>query len=169
MFIRVTLGILWLLVSSQNVAAQDLPPTIHLLERLAMGAALERSAGPLGPHLRIVLDPMIVHANEAPGGRDSARRDAGRNAYLTQSFGARLEERASVVVCDEGCRLRDADAFVTLAHPEVRGADATVTVTILRPTKRGMQPRVYYYTVNVLLRRQGSDWRVVGFQTLGIS
>lgn len=169
MFIRLALGILWFLISSQHLAAQDPAPTINVLERLAMGAALDRSAGPLRPHLRIVLDPMIVHANAAPGARDSIRRDAGRNAYLAQSFGARLEDRSSVVVCDEGCRLRDADVFVTLAHPEVRGADARVTVTILRPTKRGVQPRVYYYTVNVLLRRQGSDWRVVGFKTLGIS
>lgn len=169
MFIRVTLGILGLLVSSRNLAAQDPPATISILERLTMGAALERSVGPLGPHLRIVLDPMIVHANEAPGHRDSTRRDATRNTYLAQTFGARVQDRSSVIMCDEGCRLRDADVFVTLSYPEVTGPDAKVTVTMLRPTKRGVQDRVYYHTVNVLLRRQGSGWRVVGFKTLGIS
>lgn len=169
MFIRVTLGILGLLVSSQNLSAQNPPATINVLERLAMGAALERAVGPLGPHLRVVLDPMIVHANEAPGGRDSTRRDARRNAYLTQTFRARLQDRSSAIICDRGCRLRDADVFVTLAYPEVKGPDAKVTVTMLRTTKRAEGYRAYYQTVNVLLRRQGAGWRVVGFKTLGIS
>lgn len=169
MFIRVMLGILGLLVSSQNLAAQDPQPPINDLESQAMAAALERFVGPLGPHLRIVLDPAIAHANEAPGGPGSTRRDASRNSYLTQTFGARVQDRSSVIICDEGCRLRDADIFVTLSQPEVTGPDAKVTVTMIRPTKRGVQDRVYYHTVNVFLRRQGSGWRVVGFKTLGIS
>jgi hypothetical protein len=54
---------------------------------------------------------------------------------------------------------------VTLSQPVIVGDEARVTVTTLQKTKRGTQ----YQTVNVLMKGQGSAWKVVGFEDLGIS
>jgi hypothetical protein len=118
------------------------------------------------PNVRIVIDPVIVYANEAPGGRDSTIRDAGRSAYLTQALGARAERRSSVSDCSAGpCVLRGADVLVTLAQPAISGDDARVTVTTVRQTNRGIQ----YMTVDVVMKRRGNLWQVLGFEDLGIS
>ena len=166
MFSRMMSGTLALLVCLRSAAGQEGASTISLLERLAAHAAVERSLGSVAPKLRIVIDPMIVHANEAPGGRDSTLRDVTRNAYLTQALQARTAPRDSVIDCTvRPCTLRDADVLVTLAEPVIVGAQAKVTVTTVQQTQRGPQ----YKTVNVRFVRQGSAWKVVGFEDLGIS
>ena len=140
--------------------------TTSVLERLAAQSAIERAVGRVDQNLRIVIDPMIVHADEAPGGRDSTARSTARNANLTQVFRARSLPRRSVLDCSaRPCSLRDADVLVTLSEPAIVGAKAKVTVTTLQRTSRGTQ----YRTVNVLLEHQGSAWKVVGFEDLGIS
>lgn len=166
MFNRMTSAMLALLVCSRSVVPQEGASTINMLERLAVHAAIERAVGSVHPDLRIVIDPMIVHANEAPGGRDSTVRSAARNVFLTQAFGARTGERSSAIDCSaRRCALRDADLLVTLAEPAIVGAKAKVTVTTLQRTPRGTQ----YKTVNVLFESRGSAWKVVGFEELGIS
>jgi hypothetical protein len=170
MFNRMTAAILGFLVCPASLFAQEGRSTIAILESLAATAALERAVGSVTPNLRIVIDPMIVRANEAPGGRDSIPREATRNGNLAQAFGARVASRSSVIDCRaRPCSLRDADVLVTLSQPQtVRGdakVDAKVTVTTVQQTKRGTQ----YKTVNVLMKKSGSGWTVVGFEDLGIS
>ncbi|MFL5615283.1 MAG: hypothetical protein ACJ796_16570 [Gemmatimonadaceae bacterium] len=145
-----------------------------MLERLAVRAALDHSFGSTKAGLRIVIDPMIVHANDAPGNRDSTLRESSRNAYLAQAFRARSLPRDSVLACNpRPCKLRDADVLVTLSEPAILGDKATVTVTTLRPvhltSPRQVPIETQYQTINVRFEKRGASWQVVGFDDLGMS
>jgi hypothetical protein len=147
-----------------RIEAQE-TSAISTIERLAVREALSLSSRlPASP--RVVIDPMIVHPNEAPGSRDSVRREDRRNSTLIQAFGARSLPRASVVDCSSRpCTLRDADILVTLSEPAIQGMRASITVTTLRVTPRGTQ----YRTVNILFEKRAGVWEVVGRQELGMS
>jgi hypothetical protein len=161
--VRLSMSILAVLVCSQRATGQS---TASRLERIALRAAVERAIGSAPSHLRIVIDPTIVYANEAPGGRDSVARSAERNDSLARSFGARIQARSSVLDCSaHPCELLDADVLVSLSEPQIVGNDAKVTVTTVQRLKRGTQ----YKTVNVILRGSGRTWKVVGFEDLGMS
>lgn len=139
-----------------------------LLERLALQAAIDRAEWlKIRPGVsRIVIDPMIVRANEAPGARDSVERSPLSHAALVAFFQGRSAPRLSVIDCNRRpCRLRDADLLVMLAKPSIQDTKASVTVTLTYPGRRHHD----YETVNVLFERQGAAWKVVGFQQLGIS
>lgn len=151
---------------SSRALAQESSGVVVSLERLALRAAIDRAVGQTAPGFRIVIDPMIVHANEAPGGRDSVTRDRPRNSELVRGFSASTLARKSVIDCTvRPCKLRNADLFVTLSQPSIRGDSAKVTVTTVQQTKRGVQ----YKTVNVLLKKLGNEWQVARFEDLGIS
>src|SRR5689334_22074545 len=94
-------GPLVLLVCSPIVGAQQGPSTASVLERLAVRAALEQARGPrLKAGLRIVIDPMIVNANQAPPSYvGSTARESSRNRDLTEEFHARSVPRDSVIDC----------------------------------------------------------------------
>jgi hypothetical protein len=161
--VRVSVSILALLVCSQRTMGQT---TASDLERVAVRAAVERAVGSVPTGLRIVIDPIIVYANEAPGGRDSIPRSRERNDYLARSVGASIRARSSVLDCStRPCELVDADVLVSVSEPQIKGDDAKVTVTTVQRLKRGTQ----YKTVNVLLKERGGTWKVVGFEDLGIS
>lgn len=166
MFRRAIAGSVALLAFSADAAGQGSPSTISVIESLAVHAAVERAVGSVSSALRIVIDPMVVYANEAPGGRDSTRRDAERSALLIRAFAARELTRNSVIDCGvRPCRLLGADVLVSLSEPVISGRSAKVTVTTVQQTSRGIQ----YKTVNVLLELQRDVWMVVGLEDLGIS
>lgn len=171
MLSRVTCALIALTAFSQILKAQENKNTASTLERLAARAAVERALGGKLAGVRIVVNPIIVRANEAPGGTDSTSRDSDRNGSLVAALGARSLPRASVVECPArgSCWLNNADLFVTLAQPTISGEEATVTVTTLQRTKAGTPNKTQYKTVNVLLKRTGAKWEVVGFKDLGIS
>jgi hypothetical protein len=157
-----------------SLAAQEAPSTVSNLERLAVRAALDRTVGSARVGLRIVIDPMIVRSNDAPGYRSVAVRDSSRNSYLTRAFQARSLPRDSVVTCNpRPCQIRDADVLVTLSEPTITGDSATVTVTTQTPAHRmhnvGLLTEVQYRTINVRFAKRGASWQVVGFDDLGMS
>ena len=156
----------FLVGATRNVTLAQASTDFGVIERRAAEAAITRAIGTGAPKLRIVIDPMMVYPNEAPGGRDSAARNEMRNRSLAQSIGASTQRRNAVINCSERpCTLRNADLLVTLSTPSVTDSYATVTVTTVRRTTRGIQ----YRTVNVHLKKTGSDWNVARFDDLGIS
>jgi hypothetical protein len=169
-------GVLALLVCSRIVGAQGGVSRASVLEHLAVGAALDRARIPVAPGLRIVIDPMIVKANQAPpSNRGSAARDSSRNRYLTEAFHARSLPMDAVVDCSaRPCKMHDADVLVTLSEPVIVGdTAATVTVTTLVPV-HGTSPRrlpitTQYTTINVRFEMRGASWQVVGVEDLGMS
>lgn len=166
--------ILAFVVFSRTVGAQEAASTVSTLERLAVRAALDHSLGSAQPGLRIVIDPMIVRANVAPGDRDSTLRESSRNSYLTQAFRARSLPRDSVLVCNpRPCKMRDVDVLVTLSEPAIVGDMATITVTTVRPvhltSHREIPIETQYQTINVRFEKHGASWQVVGFDDLGMS
>lgn len=165
---RVLYALLACVFCSQLASAQQSGGSAAI-ERLAARAALERAVGAVTPQLRIVIDPMIVHANEAPGGRDSVARSTGRNRDIAHSLRARSAVRSSVMDCGaQQCVLRDADVFVSLSEPWITGDNAKVTVTTVQRLK-ALRRKIQYQTVNVIMKRRGNTWQVVGFEELGIS
>jgi hypothetical protein len=168
LFSRIMFGLLPVLIGYQDAMGQETAGAISTLERLAVRAAVERHVGSLTPGHRVAIDPMVVYADEAPGDRNVGRRDASRHAALTKELGARTLPRDSVIDCSSRpCQLREIDVYATLAEPVITGSTAKVTVTTLLQTntRRGMQ----YVTVNVLFEKQGTTWKVAGFEQLGVS
>jgi hypothetical protein len=165
MITRVVSGVVAVFCLAHGAPGQEAQNTMAELERLAVKAALE-GPGEIKPNSRIVIDPMIVRANEAPGGRDSTLREAGRNAKLAQAVGGRAIARNSAMDCStRPCKLRDADVIVMLSNPALAGEEAQVTVTTLRQASN----RMHYRTVNVRLAKKDGAWRVVGLVELGVS
>ncbi|HEY2854536.1 MAG TPA: hypothetical protein VGJ18_16890 [Gemmatimonadaceae bacterium] len=168
-------SLLALLVCARIVSAQEGVGTASVLERLAVRAALEHAGAWVTPGLRVVIDPMIVEANQAPPTyRGSRTRDSSRNRYLTEAFHASSLRHDSVVDCSaRPCRMHDADVLVTLSEPAIVGDKATVTVTTVLPVHGTSDRRVpittYYKTTNVRLEKRGASWQVVGLDDLGMS
>lgn len=148
------------------IGAQE-PSTVSTLERLAAKAAMERLPSPKTGVLKIGVDRMIVHSDEAPGGRDSVRRADDRMQALAQGLNATVVSRGDVLVCaDKTCMLRGVDVLVSVSEPTVKGNRATVTVTTV---VQGRPRRVQYQTLNVIFERRAGEWRLVKFEELGIS
>ena len=148
--------------------------TVSSLERLAADTAIKRAVRKVTPDLRVVIDPMIVRANEAPSYHDSASREPSRTRYLAEAFHGRSLPRDSVIICRAHvCRMRDADVLVTLSEPAIVGDQATVTVTTMVPvlgaSTRQVPIETQYRTVIVHLARRGAGWQVVGVDDLGMS
>lgn len=163
---RIVLYVVSILLASEVARAQEPPETAGSLERTAARAAVERIVN-LKPGMQVAVDPMIVRANDAPGGRDSIARPVGRQRALEQALGARALARRDVIDCSaRSCRLNGAEVYASVAEPSVHGDHATVTVTVLR---KFTSERFQYRTVNVLLQRNGRRWEVVGFEELGMS
>ena len=158
--------ILAFICTAASLTAQDDAERRSAVEKLAVKTAIARAVGVTRPSLRIAIDPMIVAANEAPGARDSVRRETQRSTSLSLEFGAVTRERGVAIDCStKPCRLKDADVFVTLSEPMFRGLRATVTVTTVQNTRRGIQ----YRTVNVICEQRRGRWEVVAIEELGIS
>ena len=155
-------------------SAQQGVSTVSSLEHLTVDTALKRAVRRPTPALRIVIDPMIVRANQAPGYRDSTLRESRRNQYLVESFHARSLPRDSVFDCSSRpCTMRNADVLVTLSEPAIAGDKATVTVTTSVPvhgsSSRQLPITMQYRTVIVHLERRGAAWQVVSLDDLGMS
>lgn len=167
--------LLALLVCSGIAAAQQGPSTASALERLAVRAALEHAGISATPGLRIVIDPMIVQANQAPPSyRGSSVRESSRNRSLTEAFHARSLPRDSVFDCSsQPCKMHDADVLVTLSDPAIGGDTATVSVTTFIRVNVASHRRVpittQYRTTKVRFERSGTSWQVVRFEELGVS
>jgi hypothetical protein len=169
-------GVVALLLCSRVLGAQEQgPSTASVLQRLAVRAALEHAGEAVTPGLRIVIDPMIVKANQAPPShRGSTARESSRNRYLTEAFHAKSLPDDSVFDCSaRPCKMHDADVLVTLSEPAIVGDTATVTVTTLVPVNGASHRRVpittQYRTTNVRLEKRGASWHVVGLDDLGMS
>lgn len=160
------LATVMLLALSHVSAAQQRRVAAPSIESVAARAAIEQFIGPIRPGTRVVIDPMLVHPNEAPGGRAIAQRRANATDQLAAHLAGRSMSRDSVIDCRERpCQLRRADVFVMMSPPQQSGDSAVVTVTTMRQAKRGLQ----YRTVNVTaVLRQGA-WRVARIEELGIS
>lgn len=171
MFIRPAVIAALVVALPQLLIAQLPPDALSTIERLAVRAGVDnalrlRGDGKLAR--RIVIDPMMVPAGQAPPGRGTKTRDPARQAYLLRSFGARSELPQSVIDCSSRpCKLRDADMLVSLSEPQVAGDEASVTVTALQQV--GGRTGTFYVTVNVVLQRERSGWKVVRLDELGIS
>ena len=170
-------GLVALLLSSGVVGAQQgvsTVSTVSTLERLAVDTAIKRAVQRVTPGVRIVIDPMIVRANEAPSYHDITVREPSRTRYLAEAFHGRSLPRDSVIDCRARvCRMRDADVLVTMSEPAIVGDRATVTVTTMVPVhglSRGQVPiETQYRTVIVHFQRSGAAWQVVGLDDLGMS
>lgn len=174
MTVSILKSLLALLLFAGVSGAQQGVRTVSSLERLAVDTAVKRAVRTMTPGLRIVIDPMIVRANQAPGYRDSTLREPSRNQYLVESFHARTLPRDSVFDCSSRpCTMRNADVLVTLSEPAIVGDKATVTVTTSVPvhgsSSRQLPITMQYRTVIVHLEKSGAAWRVVSLDDLGIS
>lgn len=156
--------------------AQNPGTSLSMIERLAVETAIARSEVDKDRRLRIVIDPMVVHGDEAPGARDVKERESNRQAYLLRSFGARSLRRQAVIDCtSKPCKMPEADLLVTLSEPQFGGDTAFVTVTTLRPITRDTTAgpikagATQYMTMKIFLRRVGADWKVLRIEELGIS
>lgn len=141
------------------------------IERIAVTAAVERAGLRGGGAHRVVIDPMTVHPDEAPGFRDKARRDSTRQESLRHAFGAASRRRMEVIGCEQPPCLPDIDVLVTLSDPRITGDSATVTVTTLRyrPHARSNRTRTQYITTGFVLRRESGRWTIVKIRDLGVS
>lgn len=158
-------GLVLLLANTGNGQQEEGPEA--LLERRAGEAAVERAVGPSWRKMSIGIDPVVVHANEAPGARDSVSRTSARHSALRTALAARTLPRQAVIDCStRPCQLKQVDVYVTVAEPSISGDRASVTVTTLQRTSRGS---LQYKTVNVKFSRRGAAWEFSGFEDLGIS
>lgn len=160
------IGVLTLLLGVITTVQQEGAGTVSMLERLALRVAVERAVGVAKPGSRVVIDPMIVSAGDAPGARTASRRDEQRNDALSAEVGARVLSGETVLDCTvRPCSLRDADVFVSLSAPMIMGNRGTVSVTTLQRARRGL----HYRTISVHMERVGATWKVVGVTELGVS
>lgn len=141
------------------------------IERVVVQSAIERAGlKGMGP-FRVMIDPMMVYAGQAPGFTDLRLRDSTRHAMLLRSLGATSRSRPEVMRCSTPPCLQDVDVFVTLSPPEVAGDSSSITVTTLRyrPRAQSAQTRKQYITTSFVLRRDGKEWRIVRADVLGVS
>lgn len=165
---RVMSGVVALILLSSSAASgqQQRGPEASL-ERRAAEAAIERAVGSGWRKMSIGLDPAVVHANEAPGARDSVSRAPTRHSALATALAGRTLPRKAVIDCStRPCQLKQVDVYVSIAAPSISGDRASVTVTTLQKTARGS---LQYKTVNVRFSRKGNAWELSGFEDLGIS
>jgi hypothetical protein len=166
---------LFLILPRLAVGQTPSSPTLHieraLIERIAIEAAVHRAGLTSGGPLRIVIDPMMVFPNEAPGYRKYASRDSLRQDHLLRVFGASSRRSMELIDCKEAPCLRDIDVLVTLSDPHVDRDSASVTVTTQRylgdelPRLRRRQ----YITTTFILQKESGQWRIARIVDLGVS
>jgi hypothetical protein len=170
--VRLTSSLTLALVSVPAVSAsQALTIRTSEVERVAVAAAIERAGLRDVSARRVVIDPVTVRANEAPGFREMGLRDSTRQESLLRAFGAASHRRLDVIRCVNPPCLPDIDVIVTISEPVMYEDSASVTVTTLRhrPHARSPRPRTQYITTGFVLRRESGRWTIVRMIDLGVS
>ena len=112
----------------------------------------------------MVIHPAFADSFSSPGYPGPLRREDARTTALARALGG------SIYAAPSGSRDRDrGTARLLLSEPVIDGDRARITGTIM--WYRDDQPRRGrgYRTDRFTLMREGSDWRVVGADNLGIT
>jgi hypothetical protein len=138
--------------------------TTGALDTLAVELAAARQILAEYKDLQVVIHPAFSDSFSSPGQPGRVRRDDLRTTALARALGGSIYAEPS--------RSRDrvkGTARLTLSEPVIESDTARITGTIM--WYRDDQPRQGsgYRTDRFTLTREGTAWRVVGSDNLGIS